>query len=180
MSTKYADAVYGNLAYKSTAAQVPARELDRPIRPAERENEIIYEESKVRVRQKPKTIQKQGISVFAIMGCVCVAGLFFLILLSYVSLAEISQKSVELTNELSTLKTEETRLQLDYESAFDLNEIEAYAINILGMTKAGENQVYYIQRSAGDQAIVLDTEQNESGILNSLSTLLTTLAGYFN
>jgi hypothetical protein len=56
-----------------------------------------------------------------------------MVLLSYVSLTELSEETVGLKEELAVLEEEETRLLLKYESAFDLNAVESYATKVLGM-----------------------------------------------
>ncbi len=72
-------------------------------------------------------------SAFAVVGFLCIAGLLFMVLLSYVSLTELSEETVGLKEELAVLEEEETRLLLKYESAFDLNAVESYATKVLGM-----------------------------------------------
>lgn len=175
MSYKYANAVYGNLAYGAPAVDRPPRALERPVE-TELENHGLLEQPEIRERQRIKSTAKHGISVFAIMGCISIACLLFLVLMSHIELAQISKESAELTEQLSTLEAEEIKRRLEYESAFDLNEIESYAVNVLGMSKAGENQVYYIQRRANDQAVVLEENTNNKGMMDSISSLLSRIS----
>jgi cell division protein FtsB len=176
MGAKYAQAVYGNLAYNTAAAAVPAREIQGPAR---ERTETSFEVQRAAERQAARTRQKQSISVFAAIGVVCIAGLLMMMLLSYVSLTQISAETSGLNEQLRQLSEEETRLKLKYESALDLNAIESYATNVLGMSKPGENQIFYIYTSASDQAEVLDTEKGGSGLLNFFSSILTKLAECF-
>lgn len=180
MSTKYANAVYGNLAYGIPAAEAVPGVVRRPVRTKQPETDTaVQTRPEVHVRTHARAAARQGISAFAIIGCVCIACLCLLIIMSYIKLTEITEKSSGLTAQLNTLSEQETKLRLEYESAFDLNEIELYAINILGMTKAGENQVYYIQSRTDDKAEIIEKGENKAGILDSISSLLSSLADFF-
>lgn len=163
--------------------QMPATEavpgvIRRPARTRRQENEAVSEKPKVQVRTRARA-KSQGISVFAIVGCICIACLCLLIIMSYIRLTELSDKTSELTAELGVLKEQEAKLRLEYESAFDLNQIEEYAINILGMVKAGDNQVYYLRSRSDDKAVILEDEGNKKGILDTISSLLSSLADFF-
>ncbi|MBR2879657.1 MAG: hypothetical protein IKC02_03185, partial [Oscillospiraceae bacterium] len=101
------------------------------------------------------------------------------LLMSYVELNTIANESYELREELEALQIEETKLQIEYESTFRLDEVEEYATNMLGMVRAGNDQVKYLSNRAVDQAVILDTNGVETGISASLKSLFTTIAEYF-
>ncbi|NLO47319.1 MAG: hypothetical protein GX111_03215 [Clostridiales bacterium] len=176
MSAKYAQAVYGNLAYNSAVPAVPARDI--PV-PEQERAEAAREYHRAGERQGTRALKKQSISAFSVVGIICIAALMLVTLLSYVSLTKISAETVELTERMKTLKDEETRLQLEYESALDLNAVESYATHVLGMSKPGDNQIFYIRTDAADQAEILHTEQGGSGLLDFFSSILTTLSDIF-
>lgn len=178
MSSKYANAIYGNLALGASAAEAAPGVIKSPAKARQPENEAVYEKPKVQVKSRARA-KSQGISAFAIVGCICIACLSLLIIMSYIRLTELSHKTSELTAQLSTLKEQEGKLLLEYESAFDLNEIEEYAVNILGMVKAGDNQVYYLQSRTEDKAVILEESENKKGILDTISSLLSSLADFF-
>lgn len=178
MSSKYAGAIYGNLALGTSAAEAAPGVIKRPARTRQQENEVVYKKPKVQVKTR-RRVKSQGISAFAIVGCICIACLCLLIIMSYIRLTELSHKTSRLTAELNILKEQEDKLRLEYESAFDLNEIEDYAINILGMVKAGDNEVYYLQSRSDDKAVILDENENKKGILDTISSLLSSLANFF-
>ncbi len=90
--------------------------------------------------------------MFAAIGVVCIAGLLMMMLLSYVSLTQISAETSGTERAAQAAKRRGDRLKLKYESALDLNAIESYATNVLGMSKPGENQIFNIYTSASDQA----------------------------
>lgn len=57
----------------------------------------------------------------------------------------------ELRAELSEAREESTRLRIEYESLFDLAELEEYAKNVLGMKKPDSEQIIKTEISAGDR-----------------------------
>ena len=81
------------------------------------------------------------------------------------SVPTLSQASAEvstLEDQYAELQEQQTRLRIDYESAFNLTEIEDYAIHELGMQKPRSDQLYYISSSdAADTAVVLDQSAAE-------------------
>jgi len=159
-------AVYGNLAYDLDrelrerefrhAGEVPARQKAVPAPQVRRV-------SRVRVRERQK------ISVISVAGFLAVAALAVLVLLSYVQLTEISGDVVALRSQLKTLETQNVTLTAQYQQMYDLSTVKE-AAEKAGMTKPGSSQIYYIDLSVGDSAVVY--HQSESGVLGRLLTSL--------
>lgn len=171
MDARYNDELYfgSRPIFGSAAPQIELPEPEVLERPQE----------KVSIRTKTKTAAKQGISLFAVAGWASVIVLAVALLMSYVELNTIANESYELREELEALQIEETKLQIEYESTFRLDEVEEYATNMLGMVRAGNDQVKYLSNRAVDQAVILDTNGVETGISASLKSLFTTIAEYF-
>lgn len=171
MDARYNDELYfgSRPIFGSAAPQIELPEPEVLERPQE----------KVSIRTKTKTAAKQGISLFAVAGWASVIVLAVALLMSYVELNTIANESYELREELEALQIEETKLQIEYESTFRLDEVEEYATNMLGMVRAGNDQVKYLSNRAVDQAVILDTNSVETGISASLKSLFTTIAEYF-
>ncbi|MBR6653800.1 MAG: hypothetical protein IKL27_03605 [Oscillospiraceae bacterium] len=171
MDARYNDELYfgSRPIFGSAAPQIELPEPEVLERPQE----------KVSIRTKTKTAAKQGISLFAVAGWASVIVLAVALLMSYVELNTIANESYELREELENLQIEETKLQIAYESTFRLDEVEEYATNMLGMVRAGNDQVKYLSNRAEDQAVMLDTNSVETGISASLKSLFTTIAEYF-
>ena len=70
------------------------------------------------------------------------AGLF-----KRIELIRLNSENVALTAEINTLRDENRRLHITYESAFDLRETENYAKTVLGMAKPGTGQITKIENS---------------------------------
>lgn len=171
MDARYNDELYfgSRPIFGSAAPQIDIPEPEVTERPQE----------KVSIRTKTKPAAKQGISLFAVAGWASVIVLAVALLTSYVELNVIANESYELREELETLQIEETKLQIEYESTFRLDEVEEYATNMLGMVRADSDQVKYLDNRAEDQAVILDTNSVETGISASLKSLFTTIAEYF-
>ena len=107
-----------------------------------------------------------------------------LIVISLVARVQLSQASAQvsaLEDQYTQLQEDQTRLRIDYESAFNLTEIEDYAIHELGMQKPRSDQLYYISSSdAADTAVVLDQNAAEPlSLADRLGDFFSSIVEYF-
>ena len=106
-----------------------------------------------------------------------------LIVVSLVARVQLSQASAEvsaLEDQYTQLQEQQTRLRIDYESAFNLTEIEDYAIHELGMQKPRSDQLYYISSDATDTAVVLDQNAAEPlSLADRLGDFFSSILEYF-
>ena len=174
---RYANgSVYGSVAYdlnrwdNTAYAAEPAVEYDFP------ERETAPETRPERAPAvRPET--KQGLSLLAIVSFVMLTGLMIAILMAYVELTAIQTETSELTAQLQELRQNEARLTIKYENTFDMESIEEYALNVLGMEKLAENQVTVLDNVRPDKAVVLSgTRQKDDGILR---TAIAAIVEYF-
>ena len=165
-------AVYGDLAY----------DLDREVRehalrhagesprrrPAEPE---ATPKAKPRVRSlsKAQARQRQKVSVLSVLGVGAAIGLAVLLMMGYIQLTAISDEVVSLQNQLAELETENVALTAQHEQMFDPATVKEVA-EAAGMSKPSSSQIYYIDLSEGDSAVVYQQEES-----NLLSRLLTSL-----
>ena len=68
-------------------------------------------------------------------------------------LTVISSEVVKLQSELSDLQTQNVSLTTKYEQTFDLSTIKE-AAEAAGMSKPSSSQIYYIDMSGSDNAVV--------------------------
>lgn len=66
-------------------------------------------------------------------------------------LTERNDRLNELEDELSQAQEINTRLKIEYESLFELEELEEYAKNVLGMKKPDSGQIIKTEIPAGDK-----------------------------
>ncbi|MGI5936569.1 MAG: hypothetical protein ACOX7I_07195 [Oscillospiraceae bacterium] len=169
-------AVYGSLAYDfNNPIFFPETTLDEPVKaPAP-------PKTKTRQQAAARTVArtKQAVAPFAIIGAACVAVLLVFTLFFRIQLTQVTDETVQLNEKLEELKAENAKLLIQYESAFNLNEIEDYAINVLGMQKPRSDQIYYVDSSAPDKAVVLQEEAKDNGLLERLEDFLALIGEYF-
>lgn len=169
--------VYGSVAYdlgsRDFVEQLPIeRELETAAPPRVEEQSAAGTVTAARA-------SSQAIAPFSIIGFACVAVFMVFMLMSYIRLTSVSENSVALERRLSELEVEQTRLLIDYESAFNMTEIEEYATSVLGMQKPRSDQVFYVDGSAPDKAEIIEEETQKSGALGMIDDLLESLGEYF-
>ena len=161
---------YGNLAYDLDTAprderRAKTREMPR-IRSIEREE------------LRPRRAEK--VSPLAIAGFAATAVMLVLVLMSYIQLNAVSDATVELRGELTQLQSQNVTLTADYQKAFDLSAVET-AAEEAGMSKASAGQVYYVDMSQDDSAVVYKPEEQTvlSAVFASMGRGVYALVEYF-
>ena len=124
---------------------------------------------------------KQAIAPLAVLGFAIAAVLIVISLVARVQLSQASAEVSALEDQYAELQEQQTRLRIDYESAFNLTEIEDYAIHDLGMQKPRSDQLYYISSSdAADTAVVLDQSAAEPlSLADRLGDFFSSILEYF-
>lgn len=165
----------GNAAYdlRSNAAEeyLYSAPVDLPHAP--RTTEAVVPES--------VPTPKQAIAPLAVLGFAIAAVLIIVSLVARVQLSQASAEVSTLEDQYAELQEQQTRLRIDYESAFNLTEIEDYAIHELGMQKPRSDQLYYISSSdAADTAVVLDQSAVEPlSLADRLGDFFSSILEYF-
>lgn len=162
---QYSNAVSGSLA-RDLDWELREREL-RHAGEAPLQREVVVERPKVRTVSKVQVRERQRISLFAVAGFAAVVVMAVLVLMSYIQLTALSSETVALKKQLSQLETENVTLTAQYERMFDQNAVKE-AAEAAGMSKPGSSQIYYIDLSDGDSAVVY--QQAEPSILTRLLT----------
>jgi len=175
---KYASATYGSLAYdlgRTVRPQVMVPEAPPVVTRPSREKIKVD----ARPRTRTKAAARASISPFSAIGFGAAVLLLLLVVMGYVQMAEVSYESATLQQELAELNTAEARLKIKYESTFDLDTIEQYAVSELGMVPAANSQVYYINSSAPDRAEILRGNDESGGMLDNITAFLSRVVEYF-
>ena len=173
--------VSGSLAYDFTAQPELTREHEWGW-PGEDERKVVIPAAprvEEQAARRHMVRSRQSVSPAAIVGFACAAVLLVFTLMAKIQLTAVTDQSVALENTLAELKTEQARLQIEYESAFNLTEIEEYAIRELGMQRPREDQTFYLQGSAPDKAVILESPQEEKGFFDRLYEMLDFIGEYF-
>lgn len=184
VNTQYAQAVYGSAAYDLNRVpgygEPEARELPTPEELArERLEKRARERAHERARaQEAARAQTFGFPLLGVVGGLVAAALLVLMLLGYVQLAAISGETSSMRSSISRLEEENEAIRMEYEAAFDMDDVELYAINILGMSKPDANGQNNYTVIIGDRAQIL-AEDETAGVLARITGFFKSLTEYF-
>lgn len=170
-------AVYGSLAYDFDSPELYGDEYSAPMG---EHTAPAQTEERVRTAARPgvHARSKQAVYPLAVLGILVSAVLFVIVIMAQIQLFDISSETVKLEGQLKELKTEQVRLQIVYEGAFNLTEVEQYAINNLGMQKPSADQIFYIDTASPDRAVII-SQTNNDGFFGRVSDFLSGIAAYF-
>ena len=155
-----AGAVYGSLAYDfSNPALQPDLAEEAQWRVQHQTRTPVLEEERSDEKAAAKNLQ--AIAPLSVIGIAFAAVMIVIMLLAQVRLTAVCNEAVQLTNKIEALETEQNRLRIAFESAFNLNEIEEYAVEELGMQKPRSDQIICIDSAAHDKVEVFRTEGSE-------------------
>jgi len=118
-----------------------------------------------------------GISVFAVLGTVFVAILMVFVVLAQINFNETAAETVRLNVLITELSARHRALELSFESAVDIKEVERFARDELGMSRPDANQVIIINSSPRDTAMIMSSG-DERGI-QGFGNFLRSLTEYF-
>ena len=170
----YGSGVYGSLAYDY------GQTLPRRDRPVDRQV-IIPAAPRIREREQAarQVRTRQSLSPTAVIGAVCAAALLVFTLMARIQLTEVTDTAAHLEQQLIELEVAQNRLLIDYERAFNLTEIEEYAIGGLGMQRPRDEQIHYLSSSVPDKAVILSGEGEGRSFGDRLFDALSSIAEYF-
>lgn len=172
---------YGSAAYDLTKLggyALPEEQTYTEPAPQPRERKRAREYAETRAQAIARAKAAQSISLVSVAGFAAAAVLLVFVLLSYVKLTEISYEVSQLNSVITELDSEQKKLDVEYELAFNKNEIEEYAVHVLGMSKMTEadTTVFSLQRE--DQAEVLRNDTAWTGVISTAQEFLSSLAEY--
>lgn len=168
---------YGSVAYDyarpmpyNEGADIPARrQVVIPAPPKTRE----------KAETAARAVPKQAVAPFAIIGTACCAIMLIFTLMAKIQLTEITNQSAQLEQQLSQLKVSQDRILINYEKAFNLTEIEGYATSTLGMQRPRDEQVFYLDNSVPDKAVIIKDKANKDGLGERIINTLKSVGEYF-
>jgi len=121
--------------------------------------------------------QASGISIFAILGTLFVAVLMVFVVLAQINYNETAAESVRLNILINDLTERYKALELSFESAVEIKEVERFARDELGMSRPDAGQIIIISSTPRDSAIIIDNKE-ERGI-QGFGNFLKSLTEYF-
>ena len=114
-----------------------------------------------------------GISVFAVLGALFVAVLMVFVVLAQINFNEAAGETVRLNQHINELTEKHKALELAFERAVDIKEVERFARDELGMSRPDAGQVIIINATPRDNAIILtnNDERNGQGFVDFIRSL---------
>jgi len=171
------NAVYGSLAYDYGKVGTYREKMDRPV-----ERQVIIP-APTRIREQvaaaSRVKTKQGIAPLAMIGYACAAILVVFSLMAKIQLTAVTDSSAQLETQLSDLNVAQNRILINYEKAFNLTSIEEYATTELGMQRPREEQVFYLESTVPDKAVIISSNDNKVGFGDRVFDSLASIAEYF-
>ena len=141
---------------------------------------VYQEENRTWERARETAVQSTPVvSLFALFGALLAGVLMIFVVLAQISYAELAGEKVRLNAQLAELSEQQRRLEIEFESAIDMKEIERYARDSLGMSKPETDQIAIIRSMAVDSAEIINSDGAE-GALNGLGSFISSLLEYFH
>ena len=168
---------YSGSAYYGSAAPVEIP-YSKPIAwPADMP--VYKEENRPWERAKEVAVQSApAISLFALFGAVLAGVLMIFVVLAQISYAELAGERVRLNAQLEELTEQQRKLEIEFESAIDMKQIEREARDTLGMSKPESDQIAIVRSLPVDSAEIIKIEGTE-GTLSGLGSFISSLLEYF-
>ena len=171
--------MFGSLAYDFNNPELYGEDyaVAEPVA-APRPRTRTQTRTQVHTRARAVVHTRQSIAPMSIVGMVAAAFLVVIAILAQAQIVGISSDSVALQNQLTELEEQQSKLRIAYESAFNMAEIEDYAIHTLGMQRPRADQIFYIDTSSPDKAVVVADGAND-GFVDRVSDYLSGTLSYF-
>jgi len=118
-----------------------------------------------------------GISVLAVLGALFVSTLMVFVVLAQINFNETAGETARLNALHSELVERHRALELAFERAVDMKEVERYARDELGMSRPDVGQIIFINSTPRDTAIIFTPEEDIT--VQGFGTFLKSLTEYF-
>ena len=166
----YAD---GSLAY----------EITQPV-----EEEYFYSVDPSDLPQSPELevplaqampVPRQSVSIGAVLGAAVAVVMLVFLVMAQVRMSIANKDVLALENQVKALQARQDDLEISYETAFNLTELEDYAVNELGMQKPRSDQIYYVNGAGEDRTVILDETVLQSSWTDRVGDFFCRVAEYF-
>lgn len=128
---------------------------------------------------KALPVPRQSVSPGAILGAAAAVVMVVFLVMAQVRMSIANKDVLALENQIKTLQAQQDDLEISYETAFNLTELEDYAVNELGMQKPRSDQIYYVNGAGEDRTVILDDAARQSSWADRVGDFLCRIAEYF-
>lgn len=158
------------------AAQPKPRPEETPGKKKKDENNILtIPQSHYTHVRKVRRRGKNRSAVVKVMVMVAVAAICLVMVLGQVRLAELTQQIESTSKSLTEAESLYTQYQMKSDSQLSLQSVEQYATEQLGMAKADQNQMQYVELSSKDKGEVVQ-EQGTNWLVSAWNYLVKLLS----
>ena len=147
----------GNAVRKPKAEPEIKTEPERKTEPARkkaRKEEVVYGEFQHSVKRESKAVQVSPYLKRAIVYGAIVVSLIFSLLVMNSKNDKIAVEISDIDTKIAVADGEIVKLNSEISSRFSAEKVEKYAENVLGMVKAENYQISYLDLSDGDKVVV--------------------------
>ena len=121
-----------------------------------RQQEWIREDTRSKAKGRAEA-RGQGISPLSLLGVAVVVVLVTMMLLAQIQLTDISHTAAELEDQIANLEARRDKLTVEYETIFNLKDVEEIAVEMLGMQEPDAEQICYLT----GEAVVVTRQQTD-------------------
>ena len=162
--------------YDLPEKEAPRRRQKSRRKQLPQQQEWIKEDVRPDARQAAVVVRNhQGVSIVSLLGAAVALVLLTMMLLAQIRLTDISDTAARLEDQIAELELERDKLTVEYETTFNLKEVEQYAVDVLGMQEPDSQQIFYLTGVASaDKAVVItkdDTDMFSLGVADILSSI---------
>ena len=118
--------------------------------------------------------QAPSVSLFAIIGFFVVAFLMIFVMLAQVNLNEVLRETGRLNSQIETLAEQQRILSIEFESVINMDEVERYARDVLGMSAPDTEAHVVIRAIPYDKVEIFETD-SENDRLREIGEFLSFL-----
>lgn len=144
---------YGSVAYQPAYEDNTAHKQEHKKTQQPHQRPRVQPRERTVVRPRLEVRQQDAFAPFAVVGFAAVLLSVFMLLSAGIQLVTVSHETYMLQSELEQLKTDESKLQAQYEMAYDLTAIEREMTSTGVMVKASQANTIYLDMSEEDSVI---------------------------
>ena len=161
--------------------EAPIEETRHPRRTAgpKRVRSTAEARAAERMASSEEPRQRRRTAPTILIGILAVAAVVVLTLFSYAQLVVINDQVVGLRSQLSQLQSDATKLQAEYELAYDLQEIETAMISSGQMNKIQSWQTYTLELSEPDEVEYYQESTWKGDLTDMLKSFAQSVKEYF-
>ena len=129
-------------------------------------------------KQQAKTVKIKNKYAFKnfvnILSIAVIVSLVIGVIYTNAAITQTTNKIAQTQNEITELESEKAYLEFTLESRMSLDEIESYAVNVLGMVKMDSSQVEYVEIESENK-----TEFSEDKLADKIEEAVEPVLSYF-